>query len=229
LKSLFNIIIAVLFACSFAAAQKPAPQSLEGVLTQMDQAATNFKSAEADFTWDQYQKVVDETDTQKGKIYFRRKGPGDTQMMANITDPDKRDVLYADGKLRLYQPAINQVTEHDVGKNKSEVESFLVLGFGGGGHDLLRSFDVKLDGWETIDGVSTARLQLIPLAPKVKNMFARIVLWVDPARSISLKQQAFEPQGDYRVAHYTNIKLGGKLNDDLFKLKTNPSTKVVRP
>src|SRR5690349_6511388 len=51
--------------------------TLEGVLTQMDAAAARFRSAQADFSWDQYQKVVNETDTQKGTVYYRRTGKGE--------------------------------------------------------------------------------------------------------------------------------------------------------
>jgi outer membrane lipoprotein-sorting protein len=51
---------------------------------------------------------------------------------------------------------------------------------------------------------------------------------VDTARDVSLKQQAFEPSGDYRTAYYSNIKLNEKVPDDVFKLKTTPKTKVVR-
>jgi len=166
---------------------------LEAVLSEMDSAAAQFRSAEADFTWDQYQKVVNETDTQKGHIYYRRTAKGDMQMAANITAPDQKSVLFADGKVRIYQPRIQQVNEYDAGKNRADVETFLVLGFGGRGHDLQQQFDIKFDGYEDVDGLKTAKLELTPKSPKVKNMFDRIVVWVDPSRSVSLKQQAFEP------------------------------------
>ena len=67
--------------------------SLEKVLSQMDSVAANFRTTEATFVWDQYQKVVNDTDQQKGKVYFRRAGK-ETQMMAEIADPDHKYVLY---------------------------------------------------------------------------------------------------------------------------------------
>jgi len=201
---------------------------LETVLKQMDTASGQFRNAEADFVWDQYQKVVNETDTQKGKVYYRRTGKGDTQMMANIQSPEQKYVLYADGKVRLYQPRNQQINEYDAGKNRDQFQSFLVLGFGGGGHDLLKQFDVKFGGDEDVDGVKTAKLELAPKAPNVKNMFSQIVIWIDAPRGISLKQQFLEPSGDYRIAHYTNIKLNGKVPDDAFKLHTSGSVKTVK-
>lgn len=207
---------------------KVADANLEAVLTQMDAASGAFRTAQADFVWDQFQMVVDETDTQKGSIYFRRHGK-DTDMAANVKEPEPKNILFADGKLRLYQPRIDQVTEYNVGKNRGELESFLVLGFGGRGHDLLRSFSVKLLRREPVDGVNTAVLELVPTTAKVRNMFERMLLWIDPVRGVSLKQQFFEPSGDHRLAHYINIKLNQKVDDDAFKLKTTGSTKVVSP
>jgi len=205
-----------------------ASSGLEAVLSQMDAAAAQFRTADADFVWDQYQKVINETDTQKGKIYFRRTGKGDTQMSLNVTSPEQKNVLFADGKLRMYQPKIDQVNEYDVGKNRDEVETFLVLGFGGRGHELQQQFEVKYEGIEPINGVQTAKLALTPKAAKVRNMFDRIIIWEDAQKGISLKQQAFEPSGDYRIATYSNIKVNSKVPDDAFKLHTSGHTKTVK-
>src|SRR5215467_5375715 len=163
-----------------AASNVSSASGLEGVLTQMDSAAASFRSAEADFVWDQFQKVVNETDTQKGKIFFRRTGKGDTQMSANIQSPEQKYLVFADGRVRIYQPKIEQVNEYDAGKNRDQFQSFLVLGFGGRGHDLQKQFDVTYGGNEDVDGVKTAKLELSPKAPNVKNMFNQIVIWIDP-------------------------------------------------
>lgn len=222
---LLNGMIVVL-CCAFVAAQGNA--TLDKVLTQMDTAAAGFKSAQADFVWDQYTKVVDERDNQKGTIFFRRDQKG-VQMAADITQPDKKYVLFTDNNVQVYQPSMNQVTKYNVGKNRSEVESFLVLGFGGRGHDLLKSFDVKYVGAEKVDGTDTQKLELTPKSASVRNNFNRIVLWIDPARGVSLQQQLFSPSGDYRLAKYSNIKLNQNIAADIFKLKTKPGTQIISP
>jgi outer membrane lipoprotein-sorting protein len=205
-----------------------AATDLEAVLTQLDKAAASFRSAEADFVWDQFQAIVQEHDIQKGKVFFVRHEK-DTHMAASITEPDKKQVVFTEGKIRFYQPKIDQITEYEAGTNKEEVESFMVLGFGGRGHDLLKSFDVKYTGEETVDGVKTVKLELTPKMEKVKKMFSRFILWIDPVRDVSLKQEAFEPSGDFRTATYSNIRLNEKVPDDTFKLKTTSKTKVVKP
>jgi len=214
-------------ALSAAAAWPQAnPAGLDRVLTQMDAAARNFRSTEASFVWDQYQKVINDTDSQKGKIYFRRQGK-ETQMAADITDPDRKYVLYSNGKVQVYQPKIDQVTEYSPGKNRSDLESYLVLGFGGGGHELLNSYDVKYLGTETANGTEAAKLELTPKSSRVRNVIARILLWIDPARGISVQQQFFEPSGDYRLAKYSDIQINQKVPDTAFKLKTTGKTRFV--
>jgi outer membrane lipoprotein-sorting protein len=203
-------------------------QNLEAVLSSMDKAAADFKTAQTDFVWDQYQKVVDEHDIQKGTMYFRRQG-GDVQMAADITSPDKKYVLFTNGVVSVYLPKAAQVTEYNAGKNKADFESFLVLGFGGRGHDLTKSFDVKYDGMEQVQGINAAKLELTPKSQKVSNMFQTITLWIDMARGVSVQQLFNERSGDYRLAKYNNIKLNEKLSNDVFKLKTSGKVTYVKP
>lgn len=220
--------IASLFALVSASAQTS--PDLDRVLSQMDVQAKAFRSAEANFVWNQYTKVVDENDTQTGKVYYRRQG-SEVQMAADILEanghPEPRTVLYEDGKVQMYQPKIDQITVYNTAKNKAEVESFLVLGFGGGGHDMLKAFDVKYLGSEKIGDTPTDKLDLTPKNPKVRSLFPHIVLWIDPQRGISLQQQLFQPSGDYRLAKYSDIQLNQKVPDSAFKLKTTSKTQTV--
>lgn len=222
-KTVFVLALFML-TCALAVAQNA---QLENVLNLMDKTAANFKTVETSFVWDQYQKVVDEHDTQEGTMYFRRNGQN-VEMAANITKPDTKFVLFTEGNVQVYQPKIDQVTKYNAGKNRAEFESFLVLGFGGRGHDLQKSFDVKYAGAEAVDGVQTFKLELAPKQQRVKNMFQTITLWIDQARGVSVQQKFVEPTGDYRLASYKSIKINEKL-PDVFKLKTTGKTKVVTP
>ncbi|MGA2021647.1 MAG: outer membrane lipoprotein carrier protein LolA [Candidatus Sulfotelmatobacter sp.] len=210
---------------SLAAAQATA---LDSVLKKMDAAAANFQTLQADFIWDQYQRVVDEHDTQKGTVYYRRSGK-EIEMMADIKDPEQKFLLYKDGKLQVYQPKIEQVMEYTTGANHNEIESYLVLGFGGSGQDLKKQFDVTYQGEETIDNIATAKLQLIPKSEKVKNYFTQAFLWIDLSRGISLQQRFMQGQGDSRLAKYSAIKMPAKIGNDVFRLKTTSKTKFVSP
>ena len=63
--------------------------------------------------------------------------------------------------------------EYSAGANQQEIESLLVLGFGGSGQDLKKSFDVTYQGEETIDNIATAKLQLIPKNEKLRSNYFR--------------------------------------------------------
>jgi outer membrane lipoprotein-sorting protein len=237
----FTLIFAVTLACGlflFAAAPKPDDSNLDAVLKKMDSASASFRSAQAEFEWDKYEKVIDEIDdVQKGTIYYRRNSK-EIEMMAevktvgndaNTLKPDRKYVLFNEGKIRMYQPKPDQVTVYDLGKKRSEFESYVVLGFGGSGQDLLKSFDVTDAGPETINGVATAKLQLIPKSENVRNNYSKIFLWIDLDKGISVQQQFLTPQGDYRLTKYSSIRINEKISDDVFKLKTTGKTQTITP
>ena len=221
------VVGCLLTAAAWAQIVGESPE-LERVLAQMDAAAKSFKTTEASVVWDQYQKVINETETQKGRIYFRREG-GEVQMAADFVEPDKKYVIYSGGKVQVYQPKIDQVSEYDPGKNRGDVESFLVLGFGGGGRDLFKSYVLRFVGSETVNGVKAEKLELIPKSARLRNNIARILLWIDPAKGISVQQQFFEPDGNYRLAKYSDIRINQALPENAFKLKTTKKTKFVSP
>jgi outer membrane lipoprotein-sorting protein len=212
-----------------AQAQPDPDPALERILGQMDSAAANFHTTEASVLWDQYQKVVDEHEIQKGKVFFRRSGD-EIQMAADLAEPDQKYVLFSGSKVQVYQPRIEQVTAYNTGKNRQAFESFLVLGFGGRGHDMLKAFQVKYLGVEKTDGVDAAKLELVPRAANLRNNVDHIILWIDSARGISVQQQFFfGPAGDYRLAKYSAIKVNEKIPDAVFKLKTTGKTKFISP
>jgi outer membrane lipoprotein-sorting protein len=229
------VLLPILGALTLLRAQQAQESPLDSVLKKMDAAAATFRTTQADFEWDRYEKVIDEVDdVQTGTIYYRRVGKDgskdkDIEMKADITKPDRKFVLFSDGKVRMYLPKPDQVTLYDAGKNRSEFETYLVLGFGGSGQELRTAFDVSYVGPETVNGVSTAKLQLIPKSEKIRGTFKQIFLWIDLERGISVQQQFFEPQGDYRLAKYSSIRVNEKIPDDVFKLKTTSKTQTISP
>lgn len=222
------IVLSVAFAPLAVLAQSGG--DLKTVLAQMDTASHNFKSAQADFEWDQYQLVIQDKDVQKGAISFQRKGT-DTQMAARINQfnakPDDKQLVYKEGQLEFYQPKIKQITIFSAGANRSQYESFLTLGFGGSGRDLEKNWVVTYQGSDTVDGVKTAKLDLVPREANVKQTFSHVTIWVDPSRAISLKQQFFEPSGDYRLATYGNIRYNASVAADVFTIKPVPGTQTI--
>ena len=191
--------VAVLLAASaFAQAD------LDKVLNLLDKKSETFKQVQTDFVWDQYQKVVDEHDIQKGVMYFKRSGP-DVDVAAVITQPVAKKLVFKNGEVQIYNFKTGEIERHNAGKNKKSFESFLALGFGGRGSDLQKNFDIRYAGTETVNGKPTYKLELTPKTKEVKSMFPLITLWINQQTGMSEQQKLDQGEGDYRLATYSNI------------------------
>lgn len=193
-------------------------EELKTVLAQMDQASTRFTSAQADVELVQYTELVKETSTQTGMVFFRRRG-NELDVALRIVAPHAKQVVVKNGKLSYYDAKTGQLRQRDVRNNRADVESVMNLGFGGRGRDLLKDYDVKWGGWETVDNVKTARLELAPKSDRLKQFFVKMILWIDAERDVAVKQQRIESSGDYQLSHYSGIKVNGKIADDVFHVK----------
>jgi outer membrane lipoprotein-sorting protein len=239
--SLALTVALALGGLGLSAGPQPKPDDsakLDSILHKMDEVSASFRTAQADFEWDNYQRVIGEfVDVQTGTVYYRRAGK-DIEMMADVKrdgtsletlKSEPKHVLFSDGKVRIYEPNIEQVTVYDLHKDRADVESYVVLGFGGSGQELQKAFEVAYQGMETVNSVNTVKLQLIPKSDTVKRYFNRMVLWIDPDKGLSVQQKFLTPQEDYKLCKYSNIKLNEKLDSDVFKLKTTGKTKIVSP
>ncbi len=217
---------------AMAAAQQ-APANLDGVLRQMDAASATFQSAEADFRWDKFERVVKETTTQNGLIYFEHdKGTNAVQMGATIGTPVTQVLQYRNGVLQMFDPGADQLTALTAGANRAQYEGFLTLGFGGSGKELAAAWTIKDDGAELMsDGSGTVpveKLELVSKDANARNTFQMVVIWVDLKRAISLKQQFVTPSGDMKTAVYTHVRYNQKVNTGKYAIKTDKNTKIDR-
>src|SRR5215469_10863110 len=88
-----QLVVALLFSTAGAAADN----GLDSVLQKLDGTAKEFHTAQANFTWTVFNRVInDVAETESGKIYFRHL-PNGTQMAADVTQPDSRQVVFSQG------------------------------------------------------------------------------------------------------------------------------------
>lgn len=189
-----------------AAAQTP---QVTALLKQLDAASVRFKAVQADVKYDEYTLVARAHDLSSGTMFIERAGSGET-MGAAVKDDQStnpRIINYGGGTLQVFSPGTGTDDVFKAGANQAKYESFLTLGFGGSGRDLANAWNIHDAGMETIDGVKTEKLELTGKDPSVAGMFKQVVLWIDPARGVSLKQVFLQPSGDSRTALYTNIQL----------------------
>ena len=213
------------------AAAQPKPGNLDLVLHQLDESAAKFRSAEADIRKDFYERVVRQTTTQTGSVFFKREN-NQTVMGAKFLPPSARFIEYRDNLLRIYDPGTNHLTIISTKDNQAQAESFLTLGFGGSGTDLAKAWTISDLGTETInDGdkmVTTAKLDLVSKNQSVRNIFTHIIIWVDTTRGISLKQQFFTPSEDVNTSTYTHIRYNQKVDPTPFAIKPGKNPTIDR-
>jgi len=210
-------LLLVLIACVTLSAHAANSPDLEKVLRQLDAASTKFQSTEADFKWDFYERVVRDTTSQSGDLYIQRKS-GQIEMGAVVKSPGRKVLSFHGNSLDIYDDSIKQTRHVDAGKDRAQVESFLTLGFGGSGKDLERAWDITFQGYETIDNIPTAKLDLVAKDAGTRNNFSHVTIWVDPTRGISLKQIFETPSHDTRTNIYTNIRYNQKVNTKPYNL-----------
>jgi outer membrane lipoprotein-sorting protein len=231
-KASFGRAPAILAVLAIVALPLGAADDLDTVIAKLDASAKTFTSAQADIAWDnvQTQPVLDK-DSQVGTAIFARAKNGQMQVAVHIKTengkPVLKDLSYADGVGKMYEPAIKQIQVFKVGDKSSQLETFLTLGFGGSGQDLTKNWQITSAGTESISGVQAAKLQLAPRDPAMAKTAPKVLLWIDLDKGVALKQQRFDSAGNYVVFTYSNIQLNKKVPSNAFQIKTASGTQVV--
>ncbi len=96
MKKISTLVVFLLALDLCALAQANRAADLETVLRLMDKSAAGFSTLQADFTWDQFVRVVSSHEYQTGVMYFRRVKK-DVEMAAVIKQPVLKYVLFKGG------------------------------------------------------------------------------------------------------------------------------------
>jgi outer membrane lipoprotein-sorting protein len=228
--------IAILFSAVIAAAALisapragTSPQStwtLDNVLKQLDAQAASFRSLTADLERTKVTVVVNDKSTETGQISVR----SDDKMRIEVTQPDARTILRDGDNFYIYNPKIHRVEEYNLGKKKSVVDQFLLLGFGTSGSSLKDSYAITLQGEETLDNHKVLRLELLPNTDEVRKQLSKIQLWLDETTWLPVQQQFFETgSGDYFIIRYRNVNRNVRIPDNEFKPHWPHGTTKVQP
>jgi outer membrane lipoprotein-sorting protein len=220
------VLAAICISTSSHGATPQAALTLDNILKQMDAQAADFRSLTADMERTKVTIVVNDKSTESGRISVRR----DDKMLIEVTQPDARTILRNGDIFYIYNPKIHRVEEYNIGKKKSLVDQFLLLGFGTSGSSLKESYTIAVQGEETFDGHKVVRLELLPKTDDVRKQLSKIQLWLDEASWLPLQQQFFETgSGDYFMIHYRSIVRNPRIADGEFKPHWPHGTTVVQP
>ncbi len=221
------VLIAVA-ALGLAATRSVRADDLQSVLRQLDAAAARFHTTTADFEFDSIQTdPIPDKDVQKGVVYYERESKN-FQMGVHIQEvngrPVPKVVTLTGGIVRLYEALPDQVTTLT---KLGQYQQWFMLGFGASGKDLEAKWNMKYLGKETIDGIQTDKLELVPKDPEIRRNLPKVTLWLDTQHGVSVQQNFDEGQGQSRLCHYINIRVNQPLPGDAFKFKTDSKTQYI--
>lgn len=200
--------------------------TLENILKQLDTQAASFHSLTADLERTKVTVVVNDKSTESGKISVR----SDDKMRIEVTQPDARTILRDGDNFYIYNPKIHRVEEYNLGKKKSVVDQFLLLGFGTSGSSLKESYTITQQSEETLDNHKVLLVALLPKTEEVRKQLSKIQLWLDETTWLPVQQQFFETgSGDYFIIRYRNINRNVRIPDSEFKPHWPRGTTKVQP
>ncbi len=206
-----------------------AADSVQAVMANMDREAKTFRGITAKLKKTEFTAVVDDTSIESGQMWLKRNGSAVT-MRVEINVPQPKSVGVVKDSAQVYYPKMNTVQIYDLGKAGALVDQFLALGFGSSGKDLQKNYTVTLGGEDSVDGVKTTKLELVPKSPKVLEQIKKVELWIPVGAGHPVQQKVTEPGGNYYLFTYSDLKLNPQgLPESAFQLSLPPNVSKEYP
>ncbi|HWR49776.1 MAG TPA: outer membrane lipoprotein carrier protein LolA [Bryobacteraceae bacterium] len=203
-------------------------ESTQSVLARLEKESGAFRQVTAKLTKATHTAILDDTTTESGRIWMRRAGKT-VSVRTEIVEPEARAYSFEGDTGQVYYPKMNMVQIYDVGKSRSLVDQFVLLGFGTSGKDLAKNYTVNAVGEEAVAGRKTTRVELIPRSPKVKEQITKVELWIPLDAGHPVQQKFYQPGGDYYLVTYSDVQLNSNLPDNAFRLKLPSDVKREYP
>ncbi len=192
-------------------------ESLETILARMDAASKTSNSFAANVKWDDYTKVLDSTDVFTGTIKMKRTSKGVVGHM-DIDKPAAAAKIYifTGSGIEQYSPKANLVEEWRSDAISKSINQYLLLVFGTTGAEIRKNFDAKAGGEDTVMGIKTTRLELVPKDKKARELASKIEMWVPTSQTYAVQVKTTAPNGDTRTWEYQDAKLNPGLPDSAY-------------
>jgi outer membrane lipoprotein-sorting protein len=216
-------LLAIFALCSLVRAEP-----LAGVLARMDRAAQDFLSLTAKMHRVQFTAVLSESSSMDGLMRLKRARAG-TLGVIEFQPPDPRTVFVNGKNIQIYYPKANSVEIYDASKYVSNIDQFLLLGFGTTSAELMKSYDARLGGEEAVNGKMCTRVELAPKSAETKKLVVKIELWIPEGEGNPAREKVTEPSRNYELVDYSEIQLNPALPDSAFELRLPAGVKKIYP
>ena len=185
-------------------------KALDAIQKQYEKVLT----FEADFTQQSYIKMMDQTQSVKGKVQIKKPG----KMRWVYGAPDTQILINNEKTLWLYVPEEKQATKVPVENIYSSNTPALFLA---GKGKLTHAFNV-----ESVNGEN--QNIVVTLVPKNKEQgMARLILLADKKNFQITGSTVYDKLGNKTEIRFTRIRVNPEIPEEQFQLKTPPGVEVL--
>ena len=198
--------------------------TMDSAIKQLDRQGKDLETvlAQVVLEWSDEAQGIDKP--KSGRIYFNSKGD------FRIAGEAPNKTMLVEGRtLHMYDPALSQVTEVNLSRDKSRLAPYMRLGFSITGRDLKNDYLITFAGESDIGDRRTLTLELTPKRDETRAIVAKIEIAFDQASWLPARQIISHTSGTQTLTvNYTGTARNLNLNPDLFRDKWPKGTDKVR-
>jgi outer membrane lipoprotein-sorting protein len=207
-----RVVLVLVIASSVVSAQE---LTTAEVLSKMDEKAKAFKTLEASISRARVERGFRQP-VESGKILMKVASSAAPRILLDITMPDAKTVLIANGVGELLDRRANTYRTQKVDAN-SDVLQLLLIGFGVPSVQLAKDYKAQVNGRAAVDGVQSVVLELSSISVRTEK-FPKVTLWLDPKTWTPVQTRLEEPTKAYTDVKYSSVKLNQNIADSKFKI-----------
>ncbi|MDD8020561.1 MAG: outer membrane lipoprotein carrier protein LolA [Acidobacteriota bacterium] len=196
-----------------ALAEDLSPQE---IVLNLGKKLSSITSLEANFSQYYYSTDVEEPVAGQGRVFIRRPD----RMRWEYSSPEKQIFLLKGKAFWLYFPDDKQLIKKEA---EAEFQATEILGLLSGNFNLLDRYEAAASSFPT----AQKNIYQIKLTPREPGQYAYLLLEIDRKTYLILKAILFEATGSKLEYHFSQFKLGRKLNDELFELKVPANCEII--
>src|SRR5262245_56347515 len=204
----------VVVSGGFARAKDKAPpspeqQKLDAILAKFDETQSSTQTLTASFTERKEISLLKEPVVAKGRFYYTK--PDD--VLWQYTEPDPRYFLISKDQLLSYFPLKRRAEKVSIGLYHDRL--LKVLAIGQPSKNLLKYYDIRLETGNDVEG--THLLILSPRKRSVKKRIQEVRLWVSTDKSLPVRMQYREPDGDTTTISFEDVRFNPQIASSVYK------------
>ena len=179
------------------------------VIQQINAVATSMRSMQCDFVQTKYLKMLNDKMVSKGKMYYQKSN----KLRWEYTSPYSYAFVLNGSKVLISKGKRNDVINVNQSKMFKEIARIMMSSVVGNCLTDRKDFKVSLVASGS-DYIAT----LYPQQKQMKQMFQKIILHFNKAKSTVTKVELVEKKGDKTLIELKNVKTNASINGKIFSI-----------